>query len=122
MKFTDIFVRRPVLATVVSLVILLLGLRSINELQLRQYPQIETSQITIITAYPGASADLVQGFIKPLIFGMIISTVACHQGLRVRGGTQGVGRATTSAVVISSVTVLVVDFFLAKALLYIFRS
>ncbi len=63
MKFTDIFVRRPVLATVVSLVILLLGLRSINELQLRQYPQIETSQITIATAYPGASADLVQGFI-----------------------------------------------------------
>ncbi|MHB8425343.1 MAG: efflux RND transporter permease subunit [Gammaproteobacteria bacterium] len=63
MKFTDIFVRRPVLATVVSLVILLLGLRSVNELQLRQYPQIETSQITIATAYPGASADLVQGFI-----------------------------------------------------------
>lgn len=66
--------------------------------------------------------DLVQGFVKPLIFGLIISTIACHQGLRVRGGTQGVGRATTSAVVISSVMTLVVDFFLAKLLLYIFRQ
>ena len=63
MKFTDLFIRRPVLATVVSLVILLLGLKSINTLELRQYPKIQTSQISIITAYPGASADVVQGFI-----------------------------------------------------------
>lgn len=66
--------------------------------------------------------DLVQGFVKPIIFGFIISTIGCYQGLRVRGGTQGVGRATTSAVVISSVVVLVVDFFLAKLLLYIFQK
>ena len=64
--------------------------------------------------------DLVQGLSKPIIFGFIISTIGCFQGLRVRGGTQGVGRATTSAVVISSVLVLVVDFFLAKLLLYLF--
>jgi len=64
--------------------------------------------------------DLVQGISKPVIFGFIISTVGCFQGLRVKGGTQGVGRATTSAVVISSVFVLVVDFFLAKMLLFIF--
>jgi phospholipid/cholesterol/gamma-HCH transport system permease protein len=64
--------------------------------------------------------DLVQGMSKPVVFGLIISTVACFQGLRVKGGTQGVGRATTSAVVISSVMVLVVDFFLAKVLLFIF--
>ncbi|HVA55539.1 MAG TPA: efflux RND transporter permease subunit [Gammaproteobacteria bacterium] len=63
MKFTDLFIRRPVLATVVSLVILLLGLKSINSLELRQYPKIQNSQITISTAYPGASADVVQGFI-----------------------------------------------------------
>ncbi|HEX6549566.1 MAG TPA: efflux RND transporter permease subunit, partial [Gammaproteobacteria bacterium] len=63
MKFTDLFIRRPVLATVVSLVILLLGLKSINTLELRQYPKIQTSQITISTAYPGASADVIQGFI-----------------------------------------------------------
>jgi phospholipid/cholesterol/gamma-HCH transport system permease protein len=64
--------------------------------------------------------DLVQGFAKPVAFGFIISTIGCYQGLRVKGGTQGVGRATTSAVVISSVLVLVVDFFLAKLLLFMF--
>ncbi len=64
--------------------------------------------------------DLVQGMAKPVIFGFLISTIACFQGLRVKGGTQGVGRATTSAVVISSVMVLVFDFFLAKVLLFVF--
>ena len=64
--------------------------------------------------------DLVQGLSKPIIFGFVISTIGCFQGLRVKGGTQGVGRATTSAVVISSVLVLVIDFFLAKVLLYVF--
>lgn len=63
MKFTDLFIRRPVLATVVSLIILLLGLNSINRMELRQYPKLQTSQITITTAYPGANADVVQGFI-----------------------------------------------------------
>ncbi|HVB55817.1 MAG TPA: ABC transporter permease [Candidatus Acidoferrales bacterium] len=67
-----------------------------------------------------AFGDLVQGLTKPVIFGLIISTIGCFQGLRVRGGTQGVGRATTSAVVISSVLVLVVDFFIAKLFLYMF--
>jgi len=66
--------------------------------------------------------DLVQGFTKPLIFGFIISTIGCHQGLRVKGGTQGVGRATTTAVVISSVWVLIADFFLAKLLLFVFQK
>jgi phospholipid/cholesterol/gamma-HCH transport system permease protein len=66
--------------------------------------------------------DLVQGFVKPIIFGFIISTIGCYQGLRVRGGTQGVGRATTSAVVWSSVLVLLVDFFLTKLLLYMFQK
>jgi len=66
--------------------------------------------------------DLVQGMVKPLIFAFIVATVGCFQGLRVRGGTQGVGRATTSAVVISSVMVLVSDFFLAKLLLYLFQK
>jgi phospholipid/cholesterol/gamma-HCH transport system permease protein len=66
--------------------------------------------------------DLVQGFVKPIIFGFIIATIGCYQGLRVRGGTQGVGRATTSAVVVSSVLVLIVDFFLAKLLLYMFQK
>jgi hydrophobe/amphiphile efflux-1 (HAE1) family protein len=63
MNFTDLFIKRPVLATVISLVILLLGLKSIDTLELRQFPKLENSTITINTAYPGASADVIQGFI-----------------------------------------------------------
>jgi phospholipid/cholesterol/gamma-HCH transport system permease protein len=66
--------------------------------------------------------DLVQGFMKPFIFAFIISTVACFMGLRVKGGTQGVGRATTSAVVVSSVILLVVDTFITRILLWAFQS
>ena len=66
--------------------------------------------------------DLVQGFTKPLVFAFIIATIGCFQGLRVKGGTQGVGRATTSAVVISSVLVLVSDLFLSKLLLFLFQK
>lgn len=66
--------------------------------------------------------DLVQGFAKPFIFAFIISTIACFMGLRVKGGTQGVGRATTSAVVISSVILLVVDTFVTKLLLWVFQK
>jgi phospholipid/cholesterol/gamma-HCH transport system permease protein len=65
--------------------------------------------------------DVVQGLAKPVVFGLIIATVGCYCGLRVRGGTQGVGRATTTAVVISSVCALVVDFFLSRLLLYLFQ-
>lgn len=63
MKFTDVFIKRPVLATVVSLLILLLGLRAMSDLTLRQFPEIKKTVITITTAYPGASAELMQGFI-----------------------------------------------------------
>jgi phospholipid/cholesterol/gamma-HCH transport system permease protein len=66
--------------------------------------------------------DVVQGLAKPVIFAFIIATVGCYQGLRVKGGTQGVGRATTSAVVVSSVLILVSDFFMAHILLYLFRK
>jgi phospholipid/cholesterol/gamma-HCH transport system permease protein len=65
--------------------------------------------------------DVVQGLAKPFVFGLIIATVGCYQGLRVKGGTQGVGRATTTAVVISSVFILVVDTFITKLLLYVFQ-
>ena len=64
-------------------------------------------------------SDLMQGLTKPLVFGFILSTVGCYQGLTVRGGTQGVGRATTRAVVVSSVFILVANFFLAKIMLYL---
>lgn len=68
-----------------------------------------------------AFGDLVMGLMKPLAFGLIIATVGCWQGLRVTGGTQGVGRATTNAVVVSSVFVLTVDFFLTRLFLFIFN-
>ena len=64
-------------------------------------------------------SDLMQGLTKPLIFGFILSTVGCYQGLTVQGGTQGVGRATTQAVVASSVFILVTNFFLTKLMLYL---
>jgi multidrug efflux pump len=63
MKFTDIFIQRPVLATVISLLILLVGLRSITLLEVRQYPETQNTVVTVSTAYPGASSELVQGFI-----------------------------------------------------------
>jgi multidrug efflux pump len=63
MAFTDPFIRRPVLASVVSLLILLLGLQAWNKLQIRQYPQMENALITVTTAYPGANAETIQGYI-----------------------------------------------------------
>ncbi|GEA62102.1 efflux RND transporter permease subunit [Vibrio comitans] len=67
MKFTDLFIRRPVLAVVLSLVLLVLGLKAFTELQVRQYPEIETGVITVTTVYPGASAQSVQGYVtQPL--------------------------------------------------------
>ncbi|TBU98327.1 multidrug efflux protein [Stutzerimonas kirkiae] len=63
MTFTDVFVRRPVLALVVSSLIVLLGLFALGKLPVRQYPTLETSTITVATEYPGASAELMQGFV-----------------------------------------------------------
>src|SRR5437879_11472285 len=63
--------------------------------------------------------DLMQGLMKPLVFGFILATVGCYKGLTVRGGTQGVGRATTQAVVISSVLIIVADTFLTKLALFL---
>jgi phospholipid/cholesterol/gamma-HCH transport system permease protein len=69
-----------------------------------------------------AFGDLVQGLVKPLIYGLILSTVACYQGLNVRGGTQGVGRATTSATVVASVSIIMSDAIISRLLLFIFRK
>ena len=63
MKFTDIFVNRPVLATVVSLVILILGFRAATELNVRQYPELQNAVVHVATPYVGADADLVLGFV-----------------------------------------------------------
>jgi len=64
-------------------------------------------------------SDLMQGMAKPVVFGFLLATVGCYKGLTVRGGTEGVGRATTQAVVISSVLILITDFFLTKVSLFL---
>ena len=64
MQFTDIFVKRPVLAVVVSLLIIIAGLQAISNLSIRQYPRNDNAVVTINTIYIGASADLVRGFIS----------------------------------------------------------
>ncbi|MFI4878424.1 MAG: efflux RND transporter permease subunit, partial [Steroidobacterales bacterium] len=67
MNFTDVFIRKPVLAIVVSALILVLGLRALAELQVRQYPKTENAVVTITTAYFGADAETIGGFItQPL--------------------------------------------------------
>ncbi|MBA2648760.1 MAG: efflux RND transporter permease subunit [Legionella sp.] len=63
MNFTDLFIKRPVLAVVISLLIFLFGINSIYKMQIRQYPRMENTVITISTSYPGADANLIAGFI-----------------------------------------------------------
>src|SRR2546427_4912646 len=63
MKLTDLFIRRPVLALVVNLVILIAGIQAVRSLSVRQYPRSDIAVVTVTTAYVGANADLVRGFI-----------------------------------------------------------
>jgi multidrug efflux pump len=63
MKFTDHFIRRPVLASVISLLILVIGLRSLAALEVREFPELSNTVVTVSTSYPGASGELIQGFI-----------------------------------------------------------
>jgi phospholipid/cholesterol/gamma-HCH transport system permease protein len=65
--------------------------------------------------------DVFMGLVKPLLFGFIISTIGCYYGMTAKGGTQGVGRATTQAVVASSVLILVVDLLVTKLLMSVFQ-
>lgn len=73
-KFTDHFICRPVLAMVVSLLILILGLRAITTMQVRQYPQMSNTLITVSTSYPGAPSSLIEGFITVPIERSVAST------------------------------------------------
>src|SRR5208283_4194871 len=61
--------------------------------------------------------DVFMGLLKPVLFGFVISTIGCFYGMNARGGTQGVGRATTQAVVAASVLILITDFFVTKLLI-----
>src|SRR6478752_3795729 len=93
MKFTDIFVRRPVLSLVVSLLILLIGGMSMLALPIRQYPRLYNTTITVTTAYPGASPDLIQGFITT----PIEQAVATAEGIDYLTSNSIQGTSTVSA-------------------------
>ncbi|HVC89927.1 MAG TPA: ABC transporter permease [Acidobacteriaceae bacterium] len=64
--------------------------------------------------------DILEGLVKPLLFGFIIATVGCYFGMSTRGGTQGVGRSTTQAVVVSSVLIIFSDFLLSRLTIDLF--
>ena len=74
MNFSSIFIRRPVLSTVLGLLILLVGFQGIFNLSVRQYPEVEETVITVTTLYPGASPDLIQGFITAPIAAAVSTT------------------------------------------------
>lgn len=95
MKFTDIFIHKPVLAIVVSLFIVLLGLRAGGDLNIRLYPFIENSVVTVSTVYIGADADLVQGFITA----PLETEIATAEGIDYLTSTSGNGMSTIRAYV-----------------------
>lgn len=74
MKLTDIFIKRPILACVVSLFILVFGINSLTKMSIRQYPRMDNTVITVTTSYPGADANLVAGFITTPLESVLTST------------------------------------------------
>src|SRR5580698_9793237 len=93
MNFPDLFIRRPVLATVISLLVLVLGLRALVSLPVRQFPKTENATVTVTTQYYGASADLVAGFITT----PIESAVAEAQGIDYLTSSSTTGVSTVTA-------------------------
>jgi len=94
MNFTDLFIRKPVLSTVLSLVILVLGLRSISSLAVRQFPKTTSATITVTTLYYGASADDVAGFITT----PLENVIAQAQGIDYMTSSSQTGISTISVV------------------------
>src|SRR5947208_13705655 len=93
MSFTDTFINKPVLAIVVSLLILVLGLRALADISVRQYPKTENAVVTITTAYYGADAQTVAGFItQPLE-----QAIAQAQGIDYLSSSSATGQSTITA-------------------------
>src|SRR5882757_8496351 len=93
MNFTDLFIKRPVLAVVISLLILVLGLRSVGSLPVNQYPHTENAVVTISTAYYGADAATVAGFItQPLE-----SAISQAQGIEYMSSSSSTGVSVVTA-------------------------
>jgi phospholipid/cholesterol/gamma-HCH transport system permease protein len=78
---------------------------------------LDANQYWTMTYQSLRNEDVTMGLIKPVLFGFIIATIGCYYGLSAKGGTQGVGRATTQAVVAASVLILVTDFFITRLLM-----
>ncbi|MBC7210568.1 MAG: efflux RND transporter permease subunit, partial [Pseudomonas sp.] len=92
MKFTDLFIRRPVLTLVVCAMIVMLGLLALLNLPIRQYPQLESATITITTEYPGARSQLMQGFVTQ----PISQAVASVDGVDYLSSTSTQGKSVIS--------------------------
>ena len=89
MKFTDLFIRRPVLAAVISLLILALGLRAVGALPILQYPHTENAIVTVTTTYYGADPDVIAGFITT----PLETAIAQASGIDYMTSTSQSGRA-----------------------------
>ena len=83
---------------------------------------IDSNQYWTMAYQKLVAEDVTMGLVKPVFFGFIIATVGCYYGLSTKGGTQGVGRSTTQAVVAASVFILVLDFFLTRLIMIWFGS
>ncbi|MNJ14708.1 Efflux pump membrane transporter BepE [compost metagenome] len=93
MAFTDLFIRRPVLTLAFALLIILVGIRALMDLPLRQYPKIESAVITVTTEYPGAPAELMQGFVTTTL----AQAVATTQGVEYLSSSSEQGLSTITA-------------------------
>ena len=90
------------------------GLVSVVLLKLNGAEYFHTAYETLI------AGDVVEGLLKPVFSGFLIATIGCYYGLKTTGGTRGVGRATTQAVVASAVLIIVVDFLVTQLMIGIF--
>ncbi|WP_019675421.1 efflux RND transporter permease subunit [Arsukibacterium perlucidum] len=93
MRFTDVFIKKPILASVVSLFIVLLGLRAIMDMNVRQFPEIQNAVVTVNTVYVGADADLIQGFITT----PLEREIASAEGIDYLVSTSVAGSSTVEA-------------------------
>ncbi|MDF1757897.1 MAG: efflux RND transporter permease subunit [Legionellaceae bacterium] len=90
MKFTDLFIKRPVMASVVSLLILFFGINALNKLPVRQFPRMDSAVITVTTSYPGADANLIAGFITT----PLEAAIASAEGIDYMTSSSISGRST----------------------------
>ena len=123
-RFIAALVMLPVLTIIADLVAVFGGLL-IAVLKLDLTAQLYLSSLFDNLAQSGfvfgvLPTDLVQGLLKPLAFGGLMAMTSCFHGLRTRGGTEGVGRATTNAVVSTSILILAADYFITQILIVVF--